>query len=54
MDSSPYTNYRLLRATVALAHRIRRDNPGLWAQIVREAAEAERQVSQEEEKSSRG
>lgn len=54
MDQSPYTNYRLLRATVALAHRIQRDNPVLWARIVKEAAEAERQVSQEAEKSSRG
>ena len=54
MDQSPYTNYRLLRATVALAHRIRRDNPGLWAQIVKDAAEAERQTTLETEKSSRG
>ena len=38
MDMSVYSNYLLVRGTLDLCRRIKRENPALWEQIQAEAA----------------
>ena len=41
MDVTPYSDYLLCMQTLRLCRRIKRNNPELWEQICREAAQAE-------------
>lgn len=39
MDTSVYSDYRLVRGTLDFVRRVKRDNPVLWAQIQAEIAQ---------------
>ena len=45
MDKTPYSDYLLCMQTLRLCRRIMRNNPELWEQICREAAQAEAEAA---------
>lgn len=45
MDMTPYSDYLLCMQTLRLCRRIKRNNPELWEQICREAAQAEAEAA---------